>query len=251
MKASLLIRRYRFILFIFAGMIVGTVLFNIFIKLKITDADLLGNDYLAIYDSVRINGITVWKYVLKSRMKWMVFLVLAGITKIRIPIYALFTMAAGAGSGILISIMVLKYGLMGIAVFLISIFPQFIFYGIMYVLMLKIFIERYWIGRNEKKSYSCRNCNCYVYSRYIYGGFFESYSIKKNVYADFLRLNKAKKAAFFFPFGKLKMPPFSVFIYTSSAISYKSFSDSSHPRHGSVIDFPYTPSPTFWQPGSM
>lgn len=45
-------------------MIVGTVLFNIFIKLKITDADLLGNDYLAIYDSVRINGITVWKYVL-------------------------------------------------------------------------------------------------------------------------------------------------------------------------------------------
>ena len=139
MKASLLIRRYRFILFIFAGMIVGTVLFNIFIKLKITDADLLGNDYLAIYDSVRINGITVWKYVLKSRMKWLVFLVLAGITKIRIPIYALFTMAAG--SGILISIMVLKYGLMGIAVFLISIFPQFIFYGIMYVLMLKIFIE--------------------------------------------------------------------------------------------------------------
>ena len=139
MKASLLIRRYRFILFIFAGMIVGTVLFNIFIKLKITDADLLGNDYLAIYDSVRINGITVWKYVLKSRMKWLVFLVLAGITKIRIPIYALFTMAAGAG--ILISIMVLKYGLMGIAVFLISIFPQFIFYGIMYVLMLKIFIE--------------------------------------------------------------------------------------------------------------
>ena len=74
-------------------------------------------------------------------MKWLVFLVLAGITKIRIPIYALFTMAAGAGSGILISIMVLKYGLMGIAVFLISIFPQFIFYGIMYVLMLKIFIE--------------------------------------------------------------------------------------------------------------
>ena len=141
MKASLLIRRYRFILFIFAGMIVGTVLFNIFIKLKITDADLLGNDYLAIYDSVRINGITVWKYVLKSRMKWLVFLVLAGITKIRIPIYALFTMAAGAESGILISIMVLKYGLMGIAVFLISIFPQFIFYGIMYVLMLKIFIE--------------------------------------------------------------------------------------------------------------
>lgn len=96
MKASLLIRRYRFILFIFAGMIVGTVLFNIFIKLKITDADLLGNDYLAIYDSVRINGITVWKYVLKSRMKWLVFLVLAGITKIRIPIYALFTMAAGS-----------------------------------------------------------------------------------------------------------------------------------------------------------
>lgn len=141
MKASLLIRRYRFILFIFAGMIVGTVLFNIFIKLKITDADLLGNDYLAIYDSVRINGVTVWKYVLKSRMKWLVFLVLAGITKIRIPIYALFTMAAGAGSGILISVMVLKYGLMGIAVFLISIFPQFIFYGIMYVLMLKIFIE--------------------------------------------------------------------------------------------------------------
>ena len=117
------------------------MLINIFIKLKITDADLLGNDYLAIYDSVRINGITVWKYVLKSRMKWLVFLVLAGITKIRIPIYALFTMAAGAGSGILISIMVLKYGLMGIAVFLISIFPQFIFYGIMYVLMLKIFIE--------------------------------------------------------------------------------------------------------------
>ena len=65
-------------------MIVGTVLFNIFIKLKITNADLLGNDYLAIYDSVRINGITVWKYVLKSRMKWLVFLVLAGITKIRI-----------------------------------------------------------------------------------------------------------------------------------------------------------------------
>ena len=244
MKASLLIRKYRFILFIFAGMIVGTVLFNIFIKLKITNADLLGNDYLAIYDSVRINGITVWKYVLKSRMKWLVFLVLAGITKIRIPIYALFTMAAGAGSGILISIMVLKYGLMGIAVFLISIFPQFIFYG-------KNIYREYGIGRNEKKSYSCRNYNCYVYSRYIYGGFFESYSIKKNVYADFLRLNKAKKAAFFFPFGKLKMPPFSVFIYTSSAISYKSFSDSSHPRHGSVIDFPYTPSPTFWQPGSM
>ena len=91
----------------------------------------------------------------------------------------------------------------------------------------------------------------YIRLQPLYGGFFESYSIKKNVYADFLRLNKAKKAAFFFPFGKLKMPPFSVFIYTSSAISYKSFSDSSHPRHGSVIDFPYTPSPTFWQPGSM
>ena len=57
----------------------------------------------------------MWKYVLKSRMKWLVFLVLAGITKIRIPIYALFTMAAGAGSGILISIMVLKYGLMAIS----------------------------------------------------------------------------------------------------------------------------------------
>ena len=40
------------------------------------------------------------------------------------------------------------------------------------------------------------------------------------------------------------------FPYSCSAISSTVFSVFSQPRHGSVMDFPYTPSSGFWQPSS-
>lgn len=39
--------------------------------------------------------------------------------------------------------------------------------------------------------------------------------------------------------------------YRRSAISSKSFSVFSQPRHGSVMDFPYTQPSGFWLPSSM
>ncbi len=139
MGKELIFRRYRYIILIFIGMLLGTALINILIKMGVSTIDFLGSDYLAVYETVTVSGSMVWKYVIKARLKWFVFLAMGGITKFSILIFSLFVIGVGISSGALISASVTKYGMWGILVFVISIFPQFVLYAISFVIILKMF----------------------------------------------------------------------------------------------------------------
>lgn len=139
MGIELIFRKYRYIILVFTGMLLGTALINILIRMGVSAADFLGSDYLAVYETVTVSSNMVWKYVLKARLKWFVFLVMGGVTKFSRLIFSLFVICIGVSSGALISASVTKYGIWGVLVFLISIFPQFVLYIFSFLIILKLF----------------------------------------------------------------------------------------------------------------
>lgn len=119
----------RFLIVLFIGLITGTIIANVVGIKHISDWGIFDSGFMERYMSVNIDSKNLWLYVIRSRLKDVIFLFLIGLTSISIQIAMLYMFYIGMGIGLIISMAVMQYGIYGVWLYVVSVFPQYIFYG--------------------------------------------------------------------------------------------------------------------------
>ncbi len=77
----------------------------------------------------------LWGYTARQRMSEMGLAALVGMTPLSAGGFAVFAFAAGAVCGLLVSVLTLERGLLGLPIFLLGVFPQWLCYLPVWVFM--------------------------------------------------------------------------------------------------------------------
>ncbi len=133
------IYKYKFVIFLFVGIILGTCYINLIKKGVITTMDIYSDNYLSDYIDISVNNVSLWQYIVKTRLRDFIILCGIGLTVFSNMILSAYMCYLGVCNGILISMAVLHYGLGGVLVYIVSVFPQYIFYGLTLYLITKLF----------------------------------------------------------------------------------------------------------------
>lgn len=139
MKVKAFLLRYRFSIMIFVGILIGTCYVNLAYRFQIAIPEVYDGNYLSRYADVTMNHYSLWKYIIKYRVRDFAIIGIMGLTVLRRHMISLYLIYIGACAGMLISTSVMYYGFAGLGVYLSSVLPQYIFYGIALYFLYKIF----------------------------------------------------------------------------------------------------------------
>ena len=84
------IDKYKFAIFIFLGIVLGTLYANISVKYNAGYVDTFGSDYLALYEEVTVDGFKLWQYVCRTRIRDFTLLCIIGFTAICKPAFIFY-----------------------------------------------------------------------------------------------------------------------------------------------------------------
>lgn len=133
---------YKFVLIMLAGIILGTGYVNLSVRMGWHTWDVFSSDFLASYADVTVNSMLLWQYVLRTRVKDFLLLSVLGITALCRPTLIAYLLYIGACMGALISSAVMHFGMTGLVIYLVSVLPQYIFYGTALYFLYKILYKR-------------------------------------------------------------------------------------------------------------
>ncbi len=129
------------IIIFFIGLIVGTIFANIFRTLYINEINIVNDYFSNKLVNMDIEYGSLLKYILFSRIKYFIILWLFSITILGLPVIFIYLIYSGFLVGFIISISTMKYGIMGILLFIVYLFPH----GIIYIPVIAISIQRAFI----------------------------------------------------------------------------------------------------------
>ena len=148
MEIRKMLYKYRYVLVLLTGVLAGSVYVNLFRNTNATSLGVYGSDYLSAYAEVTVNNVMLWRYVLQSRIRDFLLICLIGITTLKKPAFYIYMVFIGACMGMLISTAVMRYGVIGILIYICSIVPQYILYAIALWLLYRLFYVQ---DMHEKK----------------------------------------------------------------------------------------------------
>lgn len=136
------IEKYKFAIFIFGGIVLGTLYANLSVKYNAGYVDTFGSDYLALYGEVTVDGFKLWQYVCRTRIRDFGLLCIIGFTAICKPAFIFYLVYIGISAGAFISYAVMRYNMGGVAIYLLSVFPQYILYIVSVGLLIKLLYNK-------------------------------------------------------------------------------------------------------------
>jgi stage II sporulation protein M len=104
--------------------------------------DIFNSNYLSEYADVSINSMLLWQYVIRARLRDFFILCLVGFTVFCRPVLLIYLLFLGICAGTLISAAVMHFGFMGLILYMVSVLPQYLFYGIALYFTYKILYIR-------------------------------------------------------------------------------------------------------------
>ena len=131
-----------FAIFIFLGIVLGTLYANISVKYNAGYVDTFGSDYLALYEEVTVDGFKLWQYVCRTRIRDFTLLCIIGFTAICKPAFIFYLIYIGVSAGAFISYAVMNYNIGGVGIYLLSVFPQYILYTVSVALLIKLLYKK-------------------------------------------------------------------------------------------------------------
>lgn len=152
----------RFLIVLFLGIISGTLFANFLGTKHISDWGIFDVAYMEKYSTITIDYPKLWQYVAEDRLRDIIFLCIISLTAISISIFMLYLFYIGIGIGLVISMATMQYGIFGLWIYVVSIFPHYIFYG----------LALYLIGKNltKKSNFHVKKDN-YRLAMYIFISF--------------------------------------------------------------------------------
>lgn len=126
----------KLMLLFLTGVILGTMIVNLFCKGEYDKFGIYSEYFIERFQAFEVENKALFLYSFSGRMKEVCFLLLLSFTSLGIVAQKLYLLYKGMTIGILVSIYVLQYGTGGILLYMISIFPHYITYVLMILLMI-------------------------------------------------------------------------------------------------------------------
>lgn len=178
----------------FLGIILGIILIFLCRNRLQTDIYLLNEEWIVFMQSAKPDSKSLFIYILFRRLKEIGLLVLFATTFAGIVCMYGFIGVMGVGTGVLLAISCLRYGVKGLMLVLVASFPQALLYlptflyifHLCYFLCVKLYFPHkdYWKTNNPTKVFLFKNTIyiCMALGVVIIGIFLESYVNPKIIF---------------------------------------------------------------------
>lgn len=121
--------KYKILIIVFfGGLVAGSLITNLAGYNVVKTWGIFNSTFINRYSSVSIDFWSMWNYIFVNRLKLFTVIVVASFTAITYYVFAGYMFYIGLSSGMVLSAMTMQYGLKGVGVFAVSIFPHFILY---------------------------------------------------------------------------------------------------------------------------
>ena len=179
----------------FLGIIVGIIFIFLCRNRLQTDIYLLNEEWILQMQSGQVESKSLFVYILLKRLKEMGLMVLLATTFVGIVCMYGYIGVLGAGTGVLLAISCLRYGVKGLMLVLAASFPQALLYlpvflyifHLCYLLCVKLYFPHkdYWKSNNSMKVFLFKNFIyiCIAVAVVIIGILLESYVNPKIFFA--------------------------------------------------------------------
>lgn len=124
------------VLYLF-GLIIGTLFFNLCNSAYLEEMGIFKNSFIDKFQSLSISNIELFQYIFPKRFKTFIILIGLQITSLGLPVLLFYSSYYGFASGILISALSIGYGIKGIFYFVSCLFPHYIIYLCIWILILR------------------------------------------------------------------------------------------------------------------
>ena len=182
----------------FLGIIVGIIL--IFLCRSRLDSDiyLLNEEWILQMQTGQVNTKSLFVYVLLKRLKEIGLLVLLSTTVVGIVCIYGYAALFGIGTGVLLAVACLRYGIKGIMLMLAASFPQMLVYlpvflyvfHLCYLVCVKLYFPHkdYWKSNSSTKVFLFKNILyiCIAIAVVIIGVLLESY-VNPKIFFSFVK----------------------------------------------------------------
>ena len=119
-------RRISWLYLFLGGFLIGILVLNIWRDFFLQDMELLNVASLSRIRYMEVDSGTFLLYVLKERMGIVVLLCLLATTYLGTVAVSVYALGMGTMAGVVLSVASIRYGLKGILLILISVFPQYL-----------------------------------------------------------------------------------------------------------------------------
>lgn len=126
----------KFILLFCIGFLVGIIIGNFLIPQAGGEAGIMSAYFLDKFEYMEIEYSSLFMYILNQRMKIYITLVIFGVTAFGCVLAYGYTTWLGISTGAFMSICILRMGILGILVGVVSLLPQYLIYVPVYVFVL-------------------------------------------------------------------------------------------------------------------
>lgn len=126
----------RFAGFFCIGFLMGIMIGNFLIPQAGTEAGIMSAYFLDKFEYMELEWMSLFTYILEKRMKIYVILVIGGTTALGCLLAYGYTTWLGISMGAFMSICILRMGLVGILVGVMTFIPQYLIYIPVYVLLI-------------------------------------------------------------------------------------------------------------------
>lgn len=126
----------RFVGFFCIGFLLGIMIGNFLIPQAGGEAGIMSAYFLDKFEYMEIEWASLFTYILEKRMKIYIILVIGGVTVFGCLMAYGYTTWLGVSTGAFMSICILRMGMMGILVGLVSLMPQYLIYVPVYVFLI-------------------------------------------------------------------------------------------------------------------
>lgn len=182
----------------FLGIIVGIIFIFLCRNRLQTDIYLLNEEWILQMQSGQVESKSLFVYILLKRLKEMGLMVLLATTFVGIVCMYGYIGVLGAGTGVLLAISCLRYGVKGLMLVLAASFPQALLYlpvflyifHLCYLLCVKLYFPHkdYWKSNNSMKVFLFKNFIyiCIAVAVVIIGILIESY-VNPKIFFSFIK----------------------------------------------------------------
>lgn len=127
---------YRFLLWFFVGLAAGTFCMNIFCDYFYDKLGIYSSYFMETYKNIDVDSKSLLVYAIKNMFAEVMIVMVISFTSVGGIFLNLYCAYKGAVIALLISSSVLKYGFGGVVIYLLSIIPHYITYGVLLVIII-------------------------------------------------------------------------------------------------------------------
>lgn len=127
---------YRFLLWFFVGLAAGTFCMNIFCDYFYDKLGIYSSYFMETYKNIDVDSKSLLVYAIKNMFAEVMIVMVISFTSVGGIFLNLYCAYKGAVIALLISSSVLKYGFGGVVIYLLSIMPHYITYGILLAIII-------------------------------------------------------------------------------------------------------------------